>query len=230
MPTLPEILTQLQFISYEAALLGLLVTAGLILTTQDWRLLILALLGQYILVGLVLSRLVRPDIAVLTVLVGAFICPILFLSARQVAVSPVQLSAQLPQPSRYTGVLRNVLLGASRRQPASTGFVFRLFFALLLVLVAVQLSRSLPLVPLSPVVSISVYWLVLAGLGVLMLTEDPLKSGHGLLTLLTGFGLYYLVLEQSLLMIGLWGSFNILLALAVGYLIVVRGAGPGEEL
>lgn len=229
MPTLPEILTQLQFISYEAALLGLLITAGLILTTQDWRLLVLALLGQYILVGLMLSRLVRPDIAVLTVLVGAFICPILFLSARQVAVSPVQLSAELPQPSRYAGVLRNVLLGASRRHPASTGFVFRLFFALLLLLVAVQLSRSLPLPPLSPVVSISVYWLVLAGLGVLMLTEDPLKSGHGLLTLLTGFGLYYLVLEQSLLMIGLWGSFNILLALAVGYLIVVRGAEPEEE-
>lgn len=230
MPTLPEILNQLKFISYETALLGLLITAGLILTARDWRLLILALLGQYILVGLVLSRLVRPDIAVLTVLVGAFICPILFLSARQVAVSPVELSAALPLPPRYAVTLRGLLLGTGRRRTAPTGFVFRLFFALLLLLVAVMLSRSLPLPLLPPVISVAVYWLVVAGLGVLMLTEEPLKSGHGLFTLLTGFGLYYLVLEQSLLMIGLWGSFNILLALALGYLIVVHGTGPEEAL
>ena len=92
MPTLPEILGQLQFISQEIFLLGLIITAGTILVTRDWRLLILAILLQYILVGLILSRLVRPDIAVLKIMIGAFICPILFLSARQVAVNPLRLT------------------------------------------------------------------------------------------------------------------------------------------
>src|SRR5262245_3474315 len=83
MPTLPEILDRLQFINYENALIGLLFTAGAILISRDWRFLIFVLLIQYILEGIILSRLVRPDIAVLNVMIGAFICPILFLSARQ---------------------------------------------------------------------------------------------------------------------------------------------------
>jgi hypothetical protein len=95
MPTLADILHQLQFVSYETALLGLFVTAGTILISRDWRLLILALLAQYILVGLMLSRMVRPDIAVLGVMIGAFICPVLFLSARQVSVSPAVVGVAL---------------------------------------------------------------------------------------------------------------------------------------
>ena len=91
MPTLPEILAQLQFLTQELALLGLFITAGIILIARDWRTLILTLLIQYILAGLILSRLVRPDIAALKVMIGAFICPILFLSARQVSVSLVYL-------------------------------------------------------------------------------------------------------------------------------------------
>ena len=89
--TLPELLENLAFIRPEVILLGLFITASIILIWRDWRFLILALLAQYILVGLILSRLVRPDLAVLGVLIGAFICPILFLSARQVSASPLSV-------------------------------------------------------------------------------------------------------------------------------------------
>ena len=88
----------------------------------------------------------------------------------------------------------------------------------------------MPLQELDPVITTAVYWLVLVGLGVLMITEDPMKVGHGLFTLLTGFGLYYFTLESSLLLTGLWGTVNLLLALSIGYLTVVRGTGPEEEL
>lgn len=236
MPTLPEILKQLQFISYESALLALIFTAGLILITRDWRLLIMALLSQYIVVGLILSRLVRPDIAVLNVLVGAFVCPILFLSARQVSASPVSVMTAINQGAVKTGrwrwdSLSKLLLGSHRRpQVAPTGLMFRLAFGLLLLLIAVTVSRSVPLPPLSPVISTAIFWLVLAGLGVLMLTEDPMKAGHGLFTLLTGFGLYYVFRESSLLLTGLWGSVNLLLALAIGYLTVVRGTRLEEDV
>ncbi len=214
MPTLPEILQQLQFISQETALLGLFLTASLILVGRDWRLLILALLAQYILAGLILSRLVRPDIAILKVMIGAFICPILFLSARQVSFNPSLVS---------------LLSKERRRSPPATGFVFRLLAALLMVLVTITLSETFTLPNLSLSLTVAVYWLILAGLTTLVLTEDPMKVGHGLLTILVGFDLLYTTLERSLLITGLWGAVNLLIALAMSYLIVAKGANPEEE-
>jgi hypothetical protein len=240
MLNLPEILEQLRFITHEMALMGLFVTAGAILILRDWRFLILALLTQYILEGLILFRLVRPDIAVLEVLIGAFICPILFLSARQVSAS--SLSASL-----FTGHQASVqrefvdwweslfsisfskVASRSYRLPA-TGFAFRIFVGLILILATLTLSNSFPLPDLAPSVTTAVYWLILAGLMVLMLTEDPIKVGHGLLTALTGFGLFYAILERSLLLTGLWGTVNLLIALAIGYLTVVKGSSPEEEI
>jgi hypothetical protein len=214
MPTLPEILQQLQFISQETALLGLFLTAGLILVGRDWRLLILALLAQYILAGLILSRLVRPDIAILKVMIGAFICPILFLSARQVSFNPSLVS---------------LLSKERRRSTSATGFVFRLLASLLMVLITVTLSETFTLPDISLSLTVAVYWLILAGLTTLVLTEDPMKAGHGLLTILVGFDLLYTTLERSLLITGLWGTVNLLIALAMSYLIVAKGATPEEE-
>lgn len=236
MPTLPELLSQLQFISYETALLGLFITAGLILVSRDWRLLILVLLTQYILVGIILSRLVQPDIAVLKVLIGAFICPILFLSARQVAATPLSIADMLPQQtgSSHSGWRQKLSFGkfllgsAGRYDFAATGFYFRLFLAFLLILITTTLSKTFPLPGLEPAITTAVYWLALAGLVTLTLTETPIKAGIGLFTVLTGFGLYYATLESSLLLIGLLGSVNLMLALSLGYLIVVRGTGPEE--
>lgn len=240
MPTLPEILERLQFINYETALLGLFFTAGAILISRDWRFLIFALLIQYILAGVILSRLVRPDIAVLNVMVGAFICPILFLSARQAYAT--SLSAYL-----FTGVressgrnllvnwwqnfsLRTILTGTNRaRDVAATGIGFRIFTGLLFMLVATTLGNTFPLPNLEANVTTAIYWLILVGLAILALTENPIKTGLGLLTALTGFGLLYATLETSLLLTGLWATVNLLIALAIGYLTVVKGAGQEEE-
>lgn len=236
MPTLPQILDQLQFISQETALLGLFLTAAIILVGRDWRFLILALLAQYILVGLILSRLMRPDIAVLKVMIGAFICPILFLSARQVTVSRPLLSPLDEDYSdnrwrEFASMLRSFLIGQQSYQRSSpTGFVFRLLASLLMILVAVTLSHTFPLPGLSLNVTIAVYWLILAGLLTLTLTEEPMKVGCGLFTVLVGFDLFYTTLERSLLIIGLWGAVNLLIALAISYLIVARGAGLEEEV
>ncbi len=240
MPTLPEILRQLQFITQESALLGLFITAAIILVVRDWRTLILTLLIQYILVGLILSRLVRPDIATLKVMIGAFICPILFLSARQVSggVTPFLLFTERREGegrSFYQGRQKfsplSLFMGRDRRRrPPATGFVFRIVVVLLMILVAPTLSNTFALPGLSSDITIAVYWLILAGLIILTLTEDPMKAGHGLFTMLAGFDLFYATVERSLLMTGLWGAANLLLALAIGYLTVVRGAGPEEEL
>lgn len=238
MPTLPQILSQFQSISQEAALLGLFVTASLILVGRDWRTLILALLVQYILVGLVLAQLVRPDIATLKVMIGAFICPILFLSARQVSVRGLPAGwsvtpAPLRRPKwwqRSLAIMASLIRGQKRRRSrAATGFMFRIFAALLMMLVAINLSQTVALPGLPPNVNTAVFWLILAGLTTLALTEDPIKVGHGLFTALVGFELFYTTLESSLLLTGLWGAINLLIALAIGYLTVVKGTGLEEE-
>jgi hypothetical protein len=238
MPTLAEVLNQIQFITYETALLGLFITAAAILIIRDWRILILALLTQYVLEGMILFRLVRPDIAVLQVLIGAFICPILFLSARQVSAAaslPASTLAARQPGGRHTWwrdfsarLLFNTL-NRSRRV-AATGLTFRIFIGLLMMLVTLTLSSTFPVPGLATSVTTAVYWLVLVGLTILMLTEDPMKVGIGLLTTLTGFGLLYFTLETSLLLTGLWGTVNLLIALAIGYLTVVKGASPEEEI
>ncbi|MFN8458570.1 MAG: hypothetical protein U0401_28610 [Anaerolineae bacterium] len=240
MPILPEFFRQLQFITQESALLGLFITAALILIVRDWRTLIVALLLQYILVGIILYGLVRPDIAVLKVMIGAFICPILFLSARQVATGLTPISTLLERRENLGQALvawwRNfsfisLIVGRyRRRRQAATGFTFRVLLSLLLVLIAVTLSNTFVLPGLSPALTTAIYWLILVGLVILTLSEDPMKAGHGLFTLLAGFDLYYTTLEKSLLITGMWGAINLLLALAIGYLTVVRGAGPEEEL
>ena len=99
-----------------------------------------------------------------------------------------------------------------------------------MILVATTLSNTFALPDLSTDVTTAVYWLVLAGLVTLTLTEDPMRVGHGLFTALTGFDLFYTTLEKSLLITGLWGAVNLLIALAIGYLTVAKGAGPEEEL
>jgi hypothetical protein len=239
MPTLPEILAQLQFLTQESVLLGLFFTAGSILVSRDWRTLILALLAQYILTGLILSRLVRPDIAALKVMIGAFICPILFLSARQVST---RLSFFAPfmdkglRPASFSDWWQNfsfmsLLMERNRRRtPAATGFSFRVLVVAMMIIIATTLSNTFALPDVSLNVTTAVYWLVLAGLMALILTEDPMRVGLGLFTVLTGFDLYYTTLETSLLMTGLWGAVNLLIALAIGYLIIAKGAGPEEEL
>ena len=241
MPTLPELLRELGFINQEVALLVLFVTATIILIIRDWRALILTLLGQYIVAGLILSRLVRPDIAAVKVMIGSFICLILFLSVRQVAVTfpATRFLGEYHLPSHYRFLnwgrerlsdLSHLLVGQDRhRGLPATGYIFQFLTALLMILVASTLSRTIPLMGLSFNITTAVYWLTLAGLVTLILNEDPLKAGLGLFTIFAGFDLFYTTLEPSLLLTGLWGTLNLLIALALSYLIIAKGATPGEE-
>ena len=69
---------------------------------------------------------------------------------------------------------------------------------------------------------------MLQGLLVLMLTEEPLKAGQGLLMGIIGFELLYTFIERSLVLAWMWAAINLLLTLAIAYLAVVRSAGGSE--
>ncbi len=213
MPSLYEILDQLEFITRELAIVGLFGTAGVMVLVRDWRISLLALLGQYLLVGLILSRLVLPEVALIKVLTGALICPMLYLAARQAG----------------WGAGRNSRPAAARGGIFPGGRAFRLLAVTLVALLAVTLSRSYPLPVVPPDVGLGSYWLMLNGLLILMLTEEPLKAGQGLLTAIIGFELLYAPIERSLVLVWLWAVMSLLLTLAIAYLAVVRGADSAED-
>jgi hypothetical protein len=85
-------------------------------------------------------------------------------------------------------------------------------------LAAYSLSTRYPLPEMPLNVGSACYWLASQGLLVLVLTEEPLKAGMGLLTLITGFELFFSVLERSLSVVGFLGIANFLIALAIAYL------------
>jgi hypothetical protein len=204
MPTLPEVLAKLSFLTTTPAIVGLVITASLIVVIRDWRFLLAALLGQYVLAGLLLTRLIQPRVAVTKVLIGALVCVILYLTAR------------LVDSERGEGLPRG---GASLAD-----LVFRLLATLFVGVAVYSLSRRYPLPGVPSDIGSACYWLASLGLLVLMLTDEPLKAGMGLLTLITGFELFYSALERSLSVAGFLGIANFLIALAIAYLTAASEA------
>ncbi len=192
------------------AIAGLVVTASLIAVLKDWRLSLAALSVQYVLTGLLLTRLIEPQVAVIKVLIGALVCIILYLTARLFDGDSEEDSAD----------------GA--RSPAD--LAFRLLAALFVGLAAYSLSKRYPLPTVPSDIGLACCWLVSLGLLALMLTEEPLKAGMGLLTLITGFELFYSALEHSLSVAGFLGIANFLIALAIAHLTAIsKTALTAEE-
>jgi len=209
--------------THEMAILGLFVSGAVIVLVRDWRVSLLALLGQYVVAGLILSRLVLPEIALIKVLTGALICPMLYLAARQsgwVLLSRPGVTGR----SFRAGYPASVWHGVFR-----VNLPFRLLAVTLVLLLSVVLGQTYPLPKVPTQVGFGIYWLMLIGLLILILTEEPLKAGPGLLTAITGFELLYTPLEHSLAIVWLWAAANLLLTLAIAYLAVVRGVRISEE-
>lgn len=207
-----------------AVYLVLLFLSGMaLILIRDWRVAISALLVEYLVLGMMLAQLVDPELAFAKVLVGLFICPMLYLSARQ--------AGWRENLTLFSHGLR-ALIGRRTliEQTFPPGHLFRLMLVLLLVVIAFALGQGYPLPELPFSAAVAVYWLVLAGLLILNITSDPFKAGQGLLTLLIGFELWYTTLNDSLLLAGLWGGVNIVLALVIGYLTTAHGVVPEEEL
>ena len=225
MPTIFELIDRLGFLRGMPAVYGMLLTAVLIVVAWDWRLILPALAGQYLVTGLLFVDVLDPRLAIVKLLTGLFVCLILYITARQVNygrlpvdVSPVEAAA-LEQENRVR--VGPYLL--------PTSLPFRIFAVLVVVLAAWLLAQRpgfwLPALPLGlEHLNLAVYVLMGSGLLSLGLTADPLRAGLGILMLMTGFELYYSVLEQSASVLLLLAVTNLLLALVISYLTQARHA------
>ncbi|HSG16786.1 MAG TPA: hypothetical protein VLE70_10765 [Anaerolineae bacterium] len=221
-PSIIEFLNFFDFLRGNPAAYLVMVTAALILIVRDWRWSLLFLTAQYLVVGLLFADVLLPHLAFMKVLVGMFVCLILYITARQVNwgklpedVTPDE-AVQL-QKERFVRFGSLVL-------PTDTPL--RVFLALIICLaVWATAQRSLYLLPAAPDhFHVAVFALIGLGLVTLSLTDEPLMAGLGLLTFLTGFELFYSALEQSVAMLGLLGAVNLAIALTIAYLTQARHA------
>jgi uncharacterized MnhB-related membrane protein len=94
-PTIFDWIERFDYLRGEPAVLILLVTAAIVALFWDWRLALFALIVQYLVAALLFIDLLDPRLAIIKVLVGMFVCLMLYFTARQVNYGriPAGLSA-----------------------------------------------------------------------------------------------------------------------------------------
>ena len=217
MPTLGELLARVSFLAAMPAVVGILVTASLLVVSRDWRVNVLALAAQYFFVVLLLTRQIRLEVAAVKGLIGWMICTVFYLTERQASTYERAATAEGAAPPQR------------RRWIISARSSSNLLAALLIAVAAYTAALRLPLPEIPADITLACY--LLAGLGLLLigLSDAPLQVGLGLLTFLSGFDLFYVALEPSLAVAGLLGAVSFIIALAVAYLKASQLAADGEE-
>ena len=226
-PTLADLLDLLAFLGEEPAAYGVLVTALLLTVLRDWRWSLLALTVQYLLSSWLLTHVFEPDIApaiaAIKIMAWAVACLVLYLTARQVRWGSTRPAApgEAGEPATARQLAGRLL---------STTLMFRLLIGLMTaVAVLYTVKRGGLALPELPAhinsAAISLMAMGLLGLG---LTEEPLTAGMSLLTLLTGFELFYHSLEQAITIIGFLIGIELLITLVTAYLTVAHHMTPQE--
>ncbi|MCX7683292.1 MAG: hypothetical protein N2508_15230 [Anaerolineae bacterium] len=214
MPTLPDLVARLSFLAAIPAVAGILITANILVVSREWRLNIFALIVQYFFVVMLMTRLIRLEVAAIKGLIGWMICMVFYLTERR--------GADLARAVR-TSVEVQPEAGSARSWQRWTMTARTAFYLLagLLVSVAAYMAAlrfPLPREVIPPDISLACYLMVGLGLLVIGLSETPMQVGMGLLTFLAGFDLFYVAVEPSLVVVGLIGAVSFLIALAASFL------------
>ncbi|MGD9001968.1 MAG: hypothetical protein PVF04_04820, partial [Anaerolineae bacterium] len=83
MPLLSDLLARLSFLAAAPAVLGVFMTATVLVVSQDWRLNVISLAVQYFLLSLLMTRLVRLEMAAVKALIGWLVCLVVYLTEQQ---------------------------------------------------------------------------------------------------------------------------------------------------
>ena len=223
-----DLLAALSRLPSTGVLIALIIASSLLVMWSDWRLLVLILSILYLLIGafLVVSNIegFPAELAIVKTLVGIMIIPALYISARRArwGKSPdedAEEDLESPRP-RFAWL-------------QSPGLALRTIAALLVAAVALSLALRNPIEitashSTSRDLTIAMFVLIAQGLLNVVLNENPLKAGLGLLTALAGFEAFYTVVEPTLLIIALLGLLNLVIALALALLITAWAVRPHE--
>jgi len=213
-------------IGLPAAVIACAATAAIVIA-RDWRLVLFAYAALSTMLALLLSQVIPTEWALLHVIVGGLVAVMLYLSARQTrwaalrrGDSALSLSSGLSRAARWP-------------QVASLSS-FRLLAVALVTVAYLALRDDVRLPVIQPLLRDTVFWLGLVGVLGLALHEEPLHAGLSLLTVLGGFQLLLFSLTQQRMLVGITEGGQLLLGLAISYLVLSRGlaetwpaSGPG---
>ncbi|MEW6567413.1 MAG: hypothetical protein AB1449_04435 [Chloroflexota bacterium] len=191
------------------AAIGCALSGSLLVVLDDRRLLLAVLAAQCALSSWLVAQAVPLTVAAGKLAAGWMACGVLALTVHaSLGVERPADGSQLP-----------------------TGGAFRVAAVLLILAVGVGLGRGAwPLVPgLSTTSRLGTAFLTTLGLLHIGITEDPLRVGLGLLTLLSGFEVLYSVLEPSLAVTALLAAVHLGTAIVVSYLLLVVPASARRE-
>ncbi len=216
-PSIYDFLQLLDFLRGDPAAYFVLGTASMILILRDWRWSLITLLVQYLVVGLLYADVLLAHLAFIRVLIGIFVCLILYITAQQVnwGRNPEDVTEEEEKQLAKSRLSRFGIYSLATDTP------FRLFLALLLALsiwaVAHRVELQLPALP----THINLAVLTLAGMGIVTtaITSEPMKSGMGILTFMIGFDLFYSTVEQSAVMLALSSITMLIISVTIAYLV-----------
>jgi hypothetical protein len=195
----------------------LLATGVLITLFLDWRLSLFALIIQYLVASLLYFDLLNPQLAIIKLFVGMFVCLILYWTARQVNYGRGTDFTGRSYPARTS---RTVQLGPLAipqnlaMRAAAAGIA-----VLLIVILRWGFSLYLPGLPEDlGYINLAILLLVTLGMAGVITSRDPFAGGMSVLTFLTGFELYFAALDQTTRTLALLAVLNFVVALVVAYL------------
>lgn len=200
---------------------GLFVALGIVLAARLWSLQIIGMAVVYFTVGLLHARVIRPEIVLVKWVIGAAIClAFAFTPSVAEAAGNARARPEISAPRFLPGPVGRMLRRLIPRLPDD--LPLRLVALLAALIIAYAGSLRFPLPQVSFEIGVSCYLMAVVGLFLAGMSEDPLQVGLGLLVFLNGFDLFFGALEPSLVVVGLLGTLEVLVALAVTHAAVSR--------
>jgi hypothetical protein len=202
-------------------MLGLFVTGSLLILLGGWRASLLALLAQYVLLGLWLAKLYRPEALLLKTLIGVVVVAMIYLVAAEVRWGATRFPARNRAPSSeeaVSGDEQDVQSAPPVTWPTTLmGSGFRLATAVLAAVATYGLTINYPLPDVPPDVNLAFYWLCAAGLVCLMISRDVVNMGVAVLCIVSGLDLFYVAMVgvPDIVILGLLAGMNLVVALVI---------------
>ncbi|MGB8643620.1 MAG: hypothetical protein WCF84_00140 [Anaerolineae bacterium] len=215
MPSLADVARFFATLTGADVVLGLLVTAAMLILVSDWRLSLLALAVQYLLVTVLLATIVQLQVAMVRLIAGGLVAVMLYITAQRVR-------RNWTRRARAAGWKNAGEIAALfEREPFIVSWPFRAIALALVAVSTLTVATQFPF-PNAPLLFWFLsLWLCVIGLLLIIITREALKMGAGLLTFTTGFGILYLAIDSSLLFFGLLLISDLVIALAVSHLASV---------
>ena len=214
MTTILEIIDRISFLAALPSVVGLLVALFLLMVGQRWQIHALGMALLYFFAALLYTRVIRPEIAVVKLLIGWMIALTLYLTGGNLSARRQELQKSKEESDETP----------ADRFAVAAGAPFRGLVLIAVAILALASARRFPLPQVPNDVGMACYLLGIGGIFLTGLSEDPFQAGLGLLAFLTGFDLLFSALVTSLVVIGLVGAASFLITLAVTFLAVTHAA------